>query len=121
MIVRRTATGAVALGALLTVVLGGMFVWFAAYVLDEEPVWAPIQGILGAVCVITGAVCIVQVGRDLARGGSLTRRGEWWAWTATTALSLAFFASVWFYYVGVLCPFLTLFAVRWARGPLRRQ
>lgn len=118
MIVRRTATGAVALGALLTVVLGGMFVWFALYVLDEEPVWAPIQGAMGALCVVVGGVCLVQVGRDLARG-TLSRRGEWWAWTATMALSLAFFASVWFFYFGVVGPFLTLFAVRFARG--RRQ
>jgi hypothetical protein len=116
--VRRTATGAVALGALLTVVLGGLFVWFAAYVLDEEPVWAPIQGVAGALCVVTGVACMVQVGRDLSRG-TLSRRGEWWAWTATIALSLAFFASVWFFYAGVVGPFLTLFAVRLARGPLR--
>jgi hypothetical protein len=76
MIVRRTAIGAVGLGALLTVVLGGMFVWFAAYVLDDDPVWAPIQGVLGALCVVTGAACMVQVGRDLAHG-ALSPRGEW--------------------------------------------
>jgi hypothetical protein len=43
------------------------------------------------------------------------------AWTATLALSLAFFASVWFFYAGVVGPFLTLFAVRLARGPLGGQ
>ena len=119
-VTRRVGTAAVLLGAVLTVLIGGFFVYGASKVLDEEPVWAPILGAAGIFAAATGAVCAVLAARDLWRG-SLTRRGEFWAWTATLALSLQWLSSVWFFWVAFVCPFITLAAVRMARGPLQSK
>ena len=117
---RRVGTAAVLLGALGTVIMGGGFVYGVPNILDEEPVWAPILGVAGILAVLTGAVCAVLVARDLARG-SLSRRAELWTWAATLALTLQLFVSVWFAVAGLLCPIITLVAVRTARGPLRSR
>jgi hypothetical protein len=118
-VVRRLAIAVIATASVVTAILGG---FFAGAVIDYpdggERLWRLLVGTTGVACAAIGGTCAYLVMRDLRRG-SLSAQAERWTWAATGAFTLLAFASVWWFYLGVLGPLVTALFVTLARNRRR--
>ena len=116
--VRRIAIGVIVFAAVVTLLLGGLFIYVAAdYSADHRfDLWLALAAIGSIAGIVAGAGSAYFAARDLPRA-SLSQRARYWTWAATAAFSLLAFVSVWWMLLAVIGPLVTALFVRLSRGP----